>query len=108
MFAYVAYIHRINGKIAYVCIYYADSGARIGLRRLSYTSLGTFPYASQLRELRFSDNLLDYPGKDTVVDVCVWIPTASGTHPVESGRGGPSVAWADTSHAPDVVTALDT
>ena len=33
MFAYVAYIHRINSKIAYVCIY-ADSGARIGLRRL--------------------------------------------------------------------------
>ena len=31
----------------------------------------------------------------------------SGTHPVGSGRG-PSVAWAHTSHSPDVVTALDT
>ena len=51
--------------------------------------------------------VLDYPGKDTVVDVCVWIPTVSGTHPVGSGRG-PSVAWAHTSHSPDVVTALDT
>ena len=39
--------------------------------------------------------------------MCVWIPTVSGTHPVGSGLG-PSVAWAHTSHSPDVVTALDT
>ena len=51
--------------------------------------------------------MLDYPGKDTVVDVCM-DPDGQRHAPCGVGSEGPSVAWAHTSHSPDVVTALDT